>query len=40
MADQIMAADKSRLKSQIGTLSKTDIVAVEDAIKIHLALPK
>ena len=36
MADQIMAADKSRLKEQLGTLSKTDLGAVEDAIKIHL----
>ena len=40
MADQIMAADKSRLNRQVGTLSKTDILAVEDAIKIHLALPR
>lgn len=40
MADQIMAADKSRLKDQLGTLSKTDILAVEDAIKVHLALPR
>ena len=39
MADQIMAADKSRLKSQLGTLSKADMLAVDDAIKIHLALP-
>ena len=40
MADQIMAADKSRLKSRIGLLSKADMLAVEDAIKVHLALPK
>src|SRR5574343_566122 len=40
MADQIMAADKSRLKSPLGTLSKTDMLAVEDAIKVHLALPR
>lgn len=40
MADQIMAADKGRLKSQLGVLSKTDMQAVEDAIKIHLALPR
>ncbi len=40
MADQIMAADKSRLKSQLGELSKADMLAVEDAIKVHLALPK
>lgn len=40
MADQIMAADKSRLKSQLGALSKADMLAVEDAIKVHLALPR
>ena len=40
MADQIMAADKSRLKKQLGTLSKPDMVAIEDAIKVHLGLPK
>ena len=39
MADQIMAADKSRLKSQLGSLSRADMLAVEDAIKVHLALP-
>jgi len=40
MADQIMAADKSRLKSRIGALSKADMLAVEGAIKVHLALPR
>jgi mRNA interferase MazF len=40
MADQIMAADKSRLKNQLGILTKADMLAVEDAIKIHLALPR
>lgn len=40
MADQIMAADKSRLKGQLGELSKADMLAVEDAIKVHLALPR
>ncbi|MFY9260411.1 MAG: type II toxin-antitoxin system PemK/MazF family toxin [Gallionella sp.] len=39
MADQIMAADKGRLKSLLGKLSKTDMQAVEDAIKVHLSLP-
>jgi mRNA interferase MazF len=39
MADQIMAADKSRLKGQLGTLSKADLEAVEVAIKVHLGLP-
>jgi len=38
MADQIMAADKGRLESQFGTLSKADMQAVEDAIRVHLAL--
>jgi mRNA interferase MazF len=40
MADQIMAADKTRLKSYLGALSKTDMLAVENAIKVHLGLPK
>ena len=40
MADQIMAADKSRLKDKLCTLSKADLLAVEDAIKVHLALPR
>lgn len=40
MADQLMAADKSRLNEQLGTLSKADMQAVEDAIKVHLALPR
>lgn len=40
MADQIMAADKSRLKGPLGELSKADMLAVEDAIKVHLALPR
>lgn len=40
MSDQIMAADKSRLTSQLDTLSKADILALEDALKIQLGLPK
>jgi len=40
MADQIMAADKARLRSQVGTLGKADMQAVEDAIRVHLALAK
>jgi mRNA interferase MazF len=39
MVDQIMAADRSRLKNQVGSLSKSDLLALEDAIKVHLALP-
>ena len=40
MADQIMAADKSRLKNQLGTLSNADMLDVEDAIRVHLAMAK
>ncbi len=40
MADQIMAADKARLKSQLGTVSKADMQAIEDAIRVHLGLAK
>ena len=40
MADQIMAADKSRLKNQLGALTKADMQAVEDAIRIHFGMPK
>ncbi len=40
MADQIMAAGKSRLKTRLGILSKADLLAVEDAIKVHLGLPR
>ena len=40
MADQIMAADQTRLKSQLGALSKADMLAVEDAIKVHLGLSR
>jgi hypothetical protein len=36
---QAMAADKSRLKSQLGALSKAGMLFVEDAINVHLALP-
>jgi len=38
MADQITVADKSRLKSQLGALSKADMQSVETAIKVQLAL--
>lgn len=40
MVDQIMAADKARLKSQLGTVNKADMQAVEDAIRVHLGLAK
>ena len=38
MADQIMASDKVRLKTQMGSVSKSDMQAIEDAIRIHLGL--
>lgn len=40
MADQIMTADKVRLKSRIDALSKADMLAVEHAIRVQLALPQ
>jgi mRNA-degrading endonuclease toxin of MazEF toxin-antitoxin module len=38
MANQLMVADKSRLKSKIGILSPADLEKVEAAIKRYLAL--
>lgn len=38
MSDQIMAADKARLKNQIGALSPADMNAVEDAVLLHLGM--
>ena len=40
MADQIMTADKVRMKSKIGELSKADMLAVEHALRVQLALSK
>lgn len=40
MADQIMTADKVRLKSRIDELTKADMLAVEQAIRVQLALPQ
>lgn len=40
MADQIMAADKARLKNQLGVLSKADLREVEDAVKTHLGMAR
>ncbi len=39
MADQIMAADKTRLTSRLDVLTADDLLAVEDAIRVQLALP-
>lgn len=38
MADQIMAADKQRLRSQIGQLSASDLRHVEQCVMLHLGL--
>lgn len=38
MADQIMAADKSRLDGRMATLSREDLAAVEQAVKLHLGM--
>jgi mRNA interferase MazF len=38
MADQIMTADKSRLKKCIGVLSSDDMTKVEDTVRMHLGL--
>ena len=40
MSDQVMAADKLRLKEKLATLSKSDMLEVEQAICVHLGLPK
>jgi mRNA interferase MazF len=40
MVDQIMAADKTRLKDRVGALSRQVMADVEEAIKVHLGLPK
>lgn len=40
MIDQIMAADKKRLKTQLATLSKDDMKQVENAILTHFGMPK
>ena len=40
MADQLMTADKVRLKSRLCELSKSDMLAVEAAMRVQLALPK
>jgi len=38
MTNQITTVDKSRLKSRLGKLSTADLLAVEQAIKVHLEL--
>lgn len=38
MADQIMTADKQRLKKRIGKVSPSEMLSIERAIKIQLAI--
>jgi mRNA-degrading endonuclease toxin of MazEF toxin-antitoxin module len=38
MADQIMTADKSRLKKYICVLSSDDMAKVENTVRMHLEL--
>jgi mRNA interferase MazF len=40
MADQIMAADKARLNNLVGSLTKADMLAVEDAMRVQLGLSR
>jgi mRNA interferase MazF len=40
MADQMMTADKTRLKSKLGSLSKSDMQLVDDAMSLQLGLRK
>ena len=38
MADQIMTADKNRLKKYIGILNFDNMIKVEDTVRMHLGL--
>ena len=38
-ADQIHTLDKGRMIKSIGVLDKKDLIAIDKAMKIHLALP-
>ena len=38
MADQLTTADKSRLGDRLGTLTRDEMKAVEDAIRLQLGL--
>ena len=40
MADQLMTADKARLKTRVGELSKADMLAVDAAMRVQLSLSK
>lgn len=38
LGDQIRSIDKSRLRSRIGTLSRDELLDVEEAVRVTLAL--
>lgn len=38
MADQIMTASKQRLKNKLGSLSRPDVTAVENAVLLQLGI--
>jgi mRNA interferase MazF len=38
MADQVMTASKQRLKSKLGSLSRTDMTAVENAVLMQVGM--
>jgi mRNA interferase MazF len=38
MADQMMTASKQRLRSKLGTLSRTDVTAVENAVLLQMGM--
>jgi mRNA interferase MazF len=38
-ADQVRTLDKSRLVKLIGTLQKSYMILIDNALKLHLALP-
>ena len=38
MADQIMTASKQRLKSKLGSLSRADVIAVENAVLMQMGM--
>jgi|SRR5271170_1174837 len=38
MADQIMTASKQRLKNKLGTLSRADMMAVENAVLLQIGM--
>lgn len=40
MADQIMAADKRRLKSRLDVLDDADLRRLEDALLLHLGMTR